>query len=49
MYEYEDYYEFFCKFFEDNCKNCADVFTEGKKMRKALCDAMYHTAQTKGD
>ena len=49
MHKYEEYYDFFLKYFEENCRNCADVFTEGKKMLKALRSAMHHMAQTKGD
>lgn len=49
MHTYEEYYEFFRKLLEDNCRNCADAFTEGKKMLKALHSAMHHVAQAKGD
>jgi hypothetical protein len=49
MQKYEQYYDFFLKYFDENCKNTTDVFTEGKKMLKALHSAMHHVAQAKGE
>ena len=45
--EYDDYYKCFKTYLYLSCKDYEEVFAEGKKMKKAVEEAIQHAAMDK--